>query len=57
VSQIRRVSDGELAGYSSDPNVPVLYAPYADGSVLISGGTVYVVTDGKRRGIATQRHL
>lgn len=54
-SEVVLVSDAELALYPDDPAAPVLTSPYPDGTLIQKQGTstIYVVSDGKKRGIAT----
>ena len=48
------VSEGELARHPNCSWAPALYAPFPDGSLIESGGTVWVVTNGRRRGISSE---
>jgi surface antigen len=54
-SEVAAVSDAELALYPDDPAAPVLTSPYPEGALIQKQGTstVYVVSNGKKRGIAT----
>lgn len=48
------VSDSELALYPDDPVAPVLTSPLPDGTLITPGnGTIYVITNGKKRGITS----
>jgi hypothetical protein len=54
-SEVMAVSDAELVLYPDDPAAPVLTSPYPDGTLVQKQGTstIYVISNGKRRGIAT----
>jgi surface antigen len=54
-SEVVAVSDAELALYPDDAAAPVLTSPYPDGTLIEKQGTstIYVISDGKKRGIAT----
>jgi surface antigen len=49
------VSDSELALYPDDPAAPVLTSPLPDGTLIKTpnNGTIYVITNGKKRGFAS----
>lgn len=54
-SEVVLVSDSELALYPVDPAAPVLTSPYPEGTLIQKQGTstIYVISNGKKRGIAT----
>lgn len=54
-SEVVLVSDSELALYPNDPAAPVLTSPYPDGTLIQKQGTstIYVVSNGKKRGITS----
>lgn len=54
-SEVVLVSDSELALYANDPAAPVLTSPYPDGTLIQKQGasTIYVISNGKKRGITT----
>jgi hypothetical protein len=54
LTDVQTVTSGELTSHPNDPHAPVLYAPVPDGTVVEQGGTVWAITDGRRRGIASQ---
>jgi hypothetical protein len=54
-SEVRPISSSELAAYPDDPVAPVLTSPLPDGTLVQASGstTVYVITNGKKRGITS----
>lgn len=53
-ADVWQVGQGEIASHPDHPTAPVLYAPFPDGSLVQAGGTVWVIADGRRRGIASE---
>lgn len=53
--EVSNISDAELSLYANDPVAPVLTSPLPDGTLIKASGssTIYVITDGKKRGIAS----
>ena len=53
--ELTAISDAELATYPNDPVAPVLTSPLPDGTLIKASGsnTIYVITDGKKRGITS----
>ena len=49
------ISDFDLSKYPDDPVAPVLTSPLPDGTLVKSSGndTIYVITDGKKRGVTS----
>ncbi len=54
-SEVVLVSDAEISSYPNDPVAPVFTSPVPDGTLVQAsgGGTIYVITNGKKRGITT----
>jgi hypothetical protein len=54
-SEVMPVSDSELALYPDDPAATVPTSPYPEGTLIQKQGasTVYVVSNGKKRGITS----
>jgi surface antigen len=52
---VAAISDSELALYPDDPAAPVLTSPLPDGTLIKTpvNGTIYVITNGKKRGITS----